>query len=815
MLSPYRVLDLTDERGMICGEILADLGADVIAIEPPDGNRARRIGPFAGDEEGPERSLYWTAYARNKRSVVLDLESEQGRDDLKRLVAGADFLIESFDPGYMDSLGLGHEALEQFNPGLVYVSISAFGQDGPKAGYAATDITVMAAAGPMAMTGDDDRAPLRYAVPQAFLHGGAQAAGAALIAHRERLRSGRGQHVDVSAQQSTAQATQSTILAVPVGDQQTTRKTRGIAFGPLLVPLVWDAADGYVSITFLFGTIGPFSRRLMEWVHEEGFCDEATRDKDWLNYTTLLLSGEESPEEYQRVLGTIADFARTKTKQELLDGALERRLLIAPMTTIEDLDGSEQFAARDYWRDSEDARLGRTVRHPGAFAKLSATPIEHRRGAPSIGEHNSEVLSIPRELAAIPAPAGGDGSNGAGLGALSDLKVLDLMWVVAGPASTRIFADYGATVVKIESTSRVDTSRGLGPNQNGEPGPEQSVLYQNMNAGKLGMTLDLGSEEGRAVFRDLVRWADVVCESFSPKAMPAWGLDYESLKAIKPDLIMLSSCLFGQSGPLSGLAGFGTMGAAIAGFNSVAGWPDRAPAMVAAYSDYVAPWFTIATVLAAVDHRDRTGDGQYIDLSQAEAAIHFLAPAVLDYSVNGRVAGPIGNVDPQLSPHGVYPAAGDDRWIAIAARDDADWTAIVEVIGSADLASDDRFATIEGRLDHREALDEAMAAWTATLDEGEIEATLQAHDVPAHVVQNSAECFRDPQLLHRGHFVELEHELLGTTTVEGSRFRLSRTPARIERSAPTFGRDNMHVLTEILGYDGDRVAEVAAAEVLA
>jgi benzylsuccinate CoA-transferase BbsF subunit len=336
-----------------------------------------------------------------------------------------------------------------------------------------------------------------------------------------------------------------------------------------------------------------------------------------------------------------------------------------------------------------------------------------------------------------------------------------------------------------------------------------------MNAGKLGMTLDLGTEDGRSVFRDLVQWADVVCESYSPRAMRAWGLDYESLRAVKPDLIMLSSTLFGQSGPLSGLAGFGTMGAAVAGFNSITGWPDRAPAMVAAYSDYVAPRFTIAALMAALDHRDRTGEGQYIDLSQSEAAAHFLTPAVLDYSVNGRVAGPIGNADPQMSPHGVYPAAGDDRWVAIAARGDADWAALVDVIGDAALASDGRFATLEGRLGNREALDEAIGGWTATLDEGEIEATLQARDVPAHVVQNSPECARDPQLLHRGHFVELDHEAIGRTVVEGSRFTLSRTPARIERAAPTFGQDNMHVLTELLGYDGEQVAEVAAAEVLA
>lgn len=810
MLSHYRVLDLTDDRGLIGGMILADLGADVIAIEPPEGNPARRRGPFAHDIDDGDHSLNWWSYARNKRSMTADLASEAGRERLRKLAATADVLIESAGPGQMDAIGLGYDALAEGNPGLVYVSISGFGADGPKAGYAASDLVIAASSVEMAITGDHDRAPLRIGLPQSGLHAGAEAAQAALIALRERTRSGLGQHIDVSAQTSLMQATQSIALAHAVGDVDTSRFTGGVNLSGLPIPLVWKAKDGYASVTFLFGAaIGPFSRRLMEWIYEEGGCDEATRDKDWLNYTGLLVSGQEPPAEYQRVLQTVGAFVASKTKEELLREAMARRLLIVPLSAIGDLHDSPQFAARDYWHDVP-AEDGRSVRYPGAFARLSATPLDLGDTAPAIGQHDAEFESALTRTASAPPPVE---SSGADL-PLSDLKVLDFMWVVAGPTSTRVMADYGATVVKIESTTRVDTARGLGPWNTGAAGPENSGLYQNMNAGKLGLTLDLGSEEGRAVVLDLVRWADVVGESFSPRAMRAWGLSYEQIREVNPRVIMLSSSLFGQSGPYSDIAGFGTMGAAAAGFNMLAGWADRDPAMVAAYSDYVAPRFTLAAVLAALEHRDRTGEGQYIDFSQAESSIHYLAPAMLDYSINGHEFERRGDSAPQMAPHGVYPATGTDRWVAVACETDAQWSALATAIGRTDLAADPALSTLAGRLGATEALDAAVAAWTAERDMSEAEHTLQAAGVPAHAVQNSTEAIADPQLIHRGHFARVAHSALGETTVEASRFRLSRTPARTERGGPTFGEHNFEVLNCLLGYDADRIAELAAGGVL-
>jgi crotonobetainyl-CoA:carnitine CoA-transferase CaiB-like acyl-CoA transferase len=392
VLAPYRVLDLTTHRGLLCGRILADLGADVIQIEPPGGSPARHHGPFAGDAPDPERSLFWWAYARGKRGITLDPSRPAGRELFLRLVARADFVVESEAPGTLAAWGLDHDALAVANPRVVTVSITPFGQHGPKATWADADLVLLAAGGPLVLQGDDDRAPVRLPVPQAYLHAAADAAVGALVAHHERARSGRGQHVDVSAQQSVALATQSYILCDALDAPEVRRMAGGLKHGKLTLQLLFPARDGYVAITFLFGSaIGPFSRRLMEWIHAEGGCDAATRDKDWIAYTELLVSGREPIAEFERVKRLIADFTRTRTKAALLDAAVARDLLIAPVSTLDEVLASPQLAARDYWRT---VRQGDTdVVHPGPFARFGARPLAYARPAPRVGEHNRELYA--------------------------------------------------------------------------------------------------------------------------------------------------------------------------------------------------------------------------------------------------------------------------------------------------------------------------------------------------------------------------------------------------------------------------------------
>ncbi|MDH3683882.1 MAG: CoA transferase, partial [Acidimicrobiia bacterium] len=285
----------------------------------------------------------------------------------------------------------------------------------------------------------------------------------------------------------------------------------------------------------------------------------------------------------------------------------------------------------------------------------------------------------------------------------------------------------------------------------------------------------------------------------------------EQIKARKPGMIMASSCLMGQTGPLAMLAGFGTMAAAISGFFYPVGWTDRAPSgPFGAYTDYTSPRWLVAAVMGALEHHRATGEGQYIDLSQCEAALHLLTPALLDEIVNGRTWERNGNRDLVFAPHGVYPSAGDDRWLAIACTSDENWASLAAEVGRSDLAT----LTTAERHDRHDELDGLLAAWSAQLDGDQAMHRLQELGIPAHVVQNSEELVADPQMTHRSHFVEVRHAKQGTTVVEGTRIVMSRTPAAVTYGAPTFGEHTFEILTETLGYDTDRVAELAAAELL-
>ncbi len=807
MLGAYRVLDLSDERGQLCGHVLASLGAEVISIEPPGGSSSRRIGPFADDVVSADTSLWHWSYNRGRSSVVLDLTAPDDRQRLIDLAAGADILIESAGPGAMDSLGLGYGVLAAANPALVMVSISAFGATGPKANWPADDITILAAAGPLSMTGDVDRAPLRIPLPQAWFHASAEAAGAALIALYERQHhSGTGQHIDMSAQQSAMQATQSNMLAGAINAPPAVRSAGGVTISDVDVQLMWPCQDGHVSVTFLFGpALGPFTRRLMEWIHDEGGCDAATRDKDWLNYGVLLFGGQEPLSEYERVKAVVGEFLATRTKEELFAEAFSRRLLFAPVTTAQDVLDSPHLAARNEWEDVDID--GRSVRFPGRMGILSETPQPILGPPPRVGQHTVAVLSEPPRRPVVPVAAN-PGRTGK---ALEGLKVLDFMWVMAGPAGSRILADYGANIVRIDSEARMDTARTLQPFRDDESLPDNTALYSNMNANKRGLSLDLTKPEARDVVHDLVRWADVVLESFSPKAMKGFGFDYQSLRQVKPDLVMLSSCIMGQYGPYSSLAGYGTMAAAISGFFEITGWPDRAPAgPFGAYTDYISPRYLVAVLMAAVEHHRATGQGQYIDFSQGEGSLHQLTPVLLDWTVNGRLWDRRGNRDAVHAPHGVFPTKGDDTWVAISVTTDEQWGALCNLIGAAGLTDLD----LQARHARQDELERLVSTWTATVTDEAAEAACIAAGIPAHRVQNTYGCLADPQLEHRNHFIEVGHPTQGTTWIENTRFHLSRTPAVVSYGGPSWGEHNWEILTEELGYDPERIADLAVAEVL-
>jgi crotonobetainyl-CoA:carnitine CoA-transferase CaiB-like acyl-CoA transferase len=397
--------------------------------------------------------------------------------------------------------------------------------------------------------------------------------------------------------------------------------------------------------------------------------------------------------------------------------------------------------------------------------------------------------------------------------ALEGLKVLDLSWVVAGPLVGRALADFGATVVRVESSVRVETARMMQPFHGGVQDREGSALFGNCNAGKLGITLDLKSDEGRQVVRDLVGWADVVVESFSPGQLRTWGLDYDTLAPDNPGLIMLSTSIAGQAGPWSTLAGFGNVGSSLSGFQHLVGHPDRLPmGTFGPYTDYVGPRLALVTLLAAIEHQRLTGEGAYIDVSQVEAGIFFLSPQVAHHSHDGTVAERLGDRDLQHTPHGVFPCAaeggavaGKDRFVAIAVRDADDWRALAGAMGRTDLEERADLRDTAGRRAAEAELEHAIAAWTSGLTASEVETRLQAVGVPAHLAVASADYPHDGQLVHRGHLVELEHPIHGRTFVEGPRYLLSETPGRPRAAAPSLGQDSDEVLRDLLGYDDGRI----------
>ena len=400
-----------------------------------------------------------------------------------------------------------------------------------------------------------------------------------------------------------------------------------------------------------------------------------------------------------------------------------------------------------------------------------------------------------------------------GIGPLAGVHVLDLSWIVAGPTVGRAMADYGATVIRVESPSRVDTARVVGPFHGDEPGVELSGLYGNVNAGKWGLTLDLRVPEAQDLFRRLVLWSDIVCESFTAGVLARWDLDYQHLRQLKPDLIMLSSTLLGQTGPYNQVSGFGSQGAGMSGVQDLTGWPDRPPAgPYGPFTDYPAPRFSLTALLAALDHRRRTGEGIFIDQAQAEGTLQLLAPALIHVKNGGTALERRGNDDPQMCPHGVYSCRpvsdAGESWVAIAVGSDEQWHALSKLISAnAELSLDQR-------REHQPEIEATLSEWTSVRSAAEVETTLQSLGISAHRLATSEDAANDPQLAHRHHFRRLSHSLHGETVIEAPRYILSDTPFEPTRPAPQYGEHNERILQELLGLSEAEIAELAMAGAL-
>lgn len=404
MLSGCRALDLTDEKGFLCGKMLADLGVDVIKIERPGGDPSRRMGPFWHDSADPEKSLYWFAYNTNKRGITLDIETTKGRDILLALVGEADFLIESFAPGYMEGQGLGYAALSGINKGIIVTSITPFGQTGPYSRYKATDLVLMGMAGELFLTGDSDRPPVNVSLPQACLHAGADGAVGAMIAFHHRKRSGEGQHVDISMQQSVAWFLATTVPyweidKVILGRVGTFRS--GSSSGTVQRQ-VWQCKDGYIFFFMIGGIQGAKTcRQLVKWMDEEGMADEFLLGYEWEQFDMASATQDL----IDRISGPIAAFFLSRTKKEALEAAISRNISICPLFGMKDVLEDPNLAARGYWTYLDHPELKAAIPYPRQFFRSSENDTDTRIRAPLVGEHNAEVYGgmgiSARDMAAL------------------------------------------------------------------------------------------------------------------------------------------------------------------------------------------------------------------------------------------------------------------------------------------------------------------------------------------------------------------------------------------------------------------------------
>ncbi len=390
------------------------------------------------------------------------------------------------------------------------------------------------------------------------------------------------------------------------------------------------------------------------------------------------------------------------------------------------------------------------------------------------------------------------------------IRIADFSWVIAAPMATQFLAIHGAEVIRIESHHRIDTLRNNLPMVNGI-GPDHCPYYASYNMQKLGVTLNLRHPQAVALTRRLVATCDAVVENFTPGTLARLGLGYERLREVRPDLVMLSMALGGQTGPESAYRGFGTVIQGAAGITHLTGWPDRDPVGTGvAYTDFLSAPVAASVLIAALLQQRQTGQGQYIDLSQQEASLYALDAALLEQTVNGTSAMRAGNRHPAAAPHGVYPCAGDDRWLAIAVFTDAQWQGFVQALGRPEWLLERRFETFLGRKAHEDELDRLIAGWTCTRDVQELMRLLQAAGVPAGAVQDAADLMRDPQLAHRNHFLSLAHPAMGPFPMDSLPYRIDGVQPAPEQAAPCLGQDNATVFQGLLGLSSAEYNELSA-----
>jgi crotonobetainyl-CoA:carnitine CoA-transferase CaiB-like acyl-CoA transferase len=807
LLDDLRVVDITGHLAEAAGRVFADLGAEVIKVEPPDGCESRVRGEV--DDDGV--AWHWRHWGRGKRSVVLDLEATADRARFDCLLGGADVLLESATAAERRRWGIDSAEVARRYPSLVHVSVTPFGLTGPLADAPATDMTLAASGGFLNHQGDKDRPPIPIGFPESANHGAVQAAADALIALFERDRSGLGQHLDTSMQAAVVgtllwTSSYAVIDKNPgftADDRAQGSTDRGGEVVPgVRNPVVEPCADGYFVVSYVLGAQGNNAfAASMRWCEEEGALDADLCGRKWEGWIDEMNNGDLAVSDGARAMTQLLAFLKSKTKNELHRRSVRDKLLIAPCNDSIDLLADPQLAAREFWVDIDGFPM------PGPFAVLGDTPIVYDRGAPGLGEHQALLDDLDRNPTA-PTPTAEPRRS-----AFAGLRVADLTWMAAGPLITRELANHGATVVHAETMTRVDTMRWLPPYFNETFTPETGLPAANANQSKYGLACNFSIPEARAIVDRLIDWADVVVENFRPGMAARNGFGWEYVHDRNPKVLMLSTSMRGQTGPESTYAGFGLQGAALAGFCDITGWPDRAPiAPWGAYTDFISPRYALAALVAALRERARSGIGQYIDISQNECGVHFLGPLILQTAATGKTLMRPGSAAEQGAPSGVFRVGKTQRFLVVSAVTDLHWNGVRSVVPAMEhFAAFDTDAV--GRLQRRAEIETVFIGWLAERDVFEAQELLMNAGCPAYVSLRATDLNRDPQLKHRSFFTPLSHPVIDAR-FDGPVSHFSVTPAAPWRAGPTIGQDNEYVLKELLGFTDDEITRLAIAEAL-
>lgn len=784
-LKGLRIIELAEGvAGEFCGKLLSDFGAELIKIERPSGSPTRHMGPFLADEPGMERSGLFAYLNTNKQSLVLDLGTDAGQAQLQTLLAGADAVIDDHVAGWLAGIGLPPQSVVDLHPGLVLCSVTPFGQDAPDHRAHATDLIVMHASGlgyhtPSAA--DASKPPLKGAGRfHASYEAGLDSALSVLAALHGRAKNGGGAFIDVSAQEVLASRLDYVLGQMIAGDMDVSDSRSQFDLGGPAG--IFACRDGYV---YIFMTTPGHWRAVRELMGEP--AELLDFPEDWLERGL-------TPERVAECRRQLAIWLATLDKDEAAAVAQAKGITLVPVNDMGDLANSPQVQHRGYFARVDHPAAG-PVLYPTVGYKLGASPARIVSPAPALGS-TADVASRPvRVASALPST---------GKGPLAGVRVLELTKVWAGPYVGKLLAFLGAEVIRVESLGSLDVTRTYGvSDMNNAPG------FLAVNPQKLSVQIDMKNSDGLALLKQLAAKCDIVVENMRPGALDRLGLGYEALRQVRPDIILTSMSMYGADGPLAYQTGYAPCFVALSGLSSLVGYEGEAPSgMNIRYSDSTFGAAAAFASLVALRHREATGQGQFVDVSAVEVLTSLIGDAVMDFSLNGRVATCDGNRHPEMSPHGLFRCGGDD-WMAIAAATDAQWLALADTVGGETLAQDARFATLPARKANEAALEAMLGEWCVDQDAVTLAARLQARGIAATKSANSVDLIGDGHLWAREFYRHVENADGGTRAVLGPSCRMS-DEAAITRAAPNLGEDNAYVFGAIMGLSAEEQERLVA-----